>query len=88
MTTKIIMLILIVLSGLEIFLGVFTLLMIRIISLFNKGFTFNEKTKAGIKIVAVVVFMISSVFFLFQAVKVLADWLDIPLDKGILDIFR
>ena len=88
MSTKIIMLILLIISGVEIFLNFFTLLIEKIISLFNKGFKLSEKVNAAIKLVFVAVFMTCVVYFIVLAVKAAALWLGISLDKSLLDIFR
>ena len=85
---KIIMLILLIISGVEIFLNVFTLVIEKSIGLFNKGYKINEKVSAAIKLLFVAIFMMCVVYFIVIAVKAAAMWLGISLDKSILDIFR
>ncbi|MGF7058088.1 hypothetical protein [Brassicibacter mesophilus] len=88
MSTKIIMLILLIISSTEIFFNFFTLPIEKGIGIFIKGFKFNEKVSAAIKLVFVAVFMTSVIYFIVLSVKAIALWLGISLDKSILDIFR
>lgn len=53
-----------------------------------KDFRFNKKITEIIKVIFVIAFMLSVIFFLVQFVKVMALWFGISLDKSILDIFR
>ncbi len=88
MPTKIIMLILLIISGIEIFLNVFTIAFGKVIGLINKEFKLSEKMNAAIKLVFVAIFMVCVVYFIVIVVKAFALWLGISLDKSILDIFR
>ncbi|WP_069648877.1 hypothetical protein [Caloranaerobacter ferrireducens] len=85
---KSIMLILILISGLEIFFSIFTHLISFIISMFKKNYNMSQKMKDAIKLVSVAIFMVSVFYFLLEFVKVMAKLFNIPLDKGILDIFK
>lgn len=85
---KVIMLMILIISGLEIFTNIITILLYKIIGLFAKDFEFKEKTAGIIKLFFVIAFMISVIFFLAEFVKVLASWFGITFDKSILDIFR
>lgn len=85
---KSIMLILILISGLEIFFSIFTHLISFIINIFKKDYSMSQKMKDVIKLVSVAIFMISVFYFLLEFVKVMAKLFGIPLGKGILDIFK
>lgn len=88
MTKEIIVLILLVLSGIEIFFNVFTRIFEKLIGLFKKGFSFNEKAGGIFKLIFVAIFLVSVFYFLFLGLKVFADFLGISLDQNIFDIFR
>lgn len=88
MTTKIIMLILLIIGVLEIFFNIITILLQKIISMFIKNFEFNEKSAGIFKLIFVIIFMASVIFFLAEFVKVLAALLGISLDSSLLDIFK
>lgn len=88
LSTKIIMLILLIIGVLEIFFNIITILLNKIIGLFVKNFEFKEKTAGILKLFFVIVFMASVIYFLAQFVLVLASWFGINLSKSILDIFR
>lgn len=80
-----IFLIILIFSGLEIFTNFFTKFILRIIRIFNKEYIMSEKLDTIIKLIFVAGFLASSIYFLFQGVIILANWLNIPLDKSILD---
>lgn len=82
------MLIILILSGLEIFSNLITMLINSGIRILIKDFRFNKKITEIIKVIFVIAFMLSVIFFLVQFVKVMALWFGISLDKSILDIFR
>lgn len=82
------MLIILILSGLEIFSNLITMLINSRIRILIKDFRFNKKITEIIKVIFVIAFMLSVIFFLVQFVKVMALWFGISLDKSILDIFR
>lgn len=82
------MLILLIVGVLEIFFNIITILLQKIIGLFVKNFEFNEKSAGILKLIFVIIFMASVIFFLAEFVKVLAALLGISLDNSLLDIFR
>ncbi|WP_176968003.1 hypothetical protein [Proteiniborus ethanoligenes] len=82
------MLIILILSGLEIFSNLITMLINSGIRILIKDFRFNKKITEIIKVIFVIAFMLSVIFLLVQFVKVMALWFGISLDKSILDIFR
>ncbi|SDZ40648.1 hypothetical protein SAMN05660462_03057 [Proteiniborus ethanoligenes] len=88
MSIKLIMLIILILSGLEIFSNLITMLINSGIRILIKDFRFNKKITEIIKVIFVIAFMLSVIFLLVQFVKVMALWFGISLDKSILDIFR
>ncbi|MTI48661.1 hypothetical protein [Sporosalibacterium faouarense] len=86
MSTKIIFLILLVLSGSEIFFNIFTKLINLIFSVFGDKIKLGEKSKTVIKMISVAIFFISVVYFLIVGIYKLADLLGIPLDKSFLEL--
>ncbi|SCG83919.1 hypothetical protein DW1_2355 [Proteiniborus sp. DW1] len=88
MSTKVIMLILLIIGVLEIFFNIISNLLQKIIGLFNENFQFKEKTAGILKLIFVIIFMVSVIFFLTEFVRVLAALFGISLDNSILDIFK
>ncbi len=82
------MLILLVIGVLEIFFNIVTRLLQKIIGSFSKNFEFNEKAAGILKLIFVIIFMVSVIFFLAEFVKILASLFGISLDNSILDIFK
>lgn len=87
MKLQLLMLIVLIVTGVEIFFNVFTNLFSKMFFL-KKDFEFSQKTKENIKVIVVLVFMISVIYYLIQFVKISAAWFGIPLDKSILDFFK
>lgn len=88
MNKEIIVIIILILSGSEIFFNVFTKIFKWITGKFNKEYSFSEKFIGIYKLIFVAIFMASVVFFIVLGVKALAALLDISLDQSIFDIFR
>ncbi len=88
MNLKIFFLIVLVISGLEIFTNIFTKVIVFIASIFKKNFKLREKPEAVIKMLFVVIFLTSVIYYMTQMIKFLADLFGISLNMSIFDIFR
>lgn len=82
------MLILLAVSGVEIFFNVITNLVNRVVSLVVSNFKLEGTGETTIKLINVIVFLISVIYFLVKGVGTLATILGIPLDKSLFEIFR
>ncbi|EOC99529.1 hypothetical protein [Caldisalinibacter kiritimatiensis] len=87
MGMKALMLLILIITGAEIFFEVFTKLVKYIFSLFKKEIKIGEKFFGIIKLIVVAFFLVSVIYFLIEFVKVLADWFGIPINKSIFDFF-
>lgn len=85
MIFDLILLFTLIISGIEIFTGVFTK------SLYKKDDKDKKKEPkiyTIIKLIFVILFLVTTIYFLYRSVYILGILLDIPLDKNILDILR
>lgn len=85
MTFDLILLFILIISGIEIFTGVFTKTLYK---KNDKGKKKEPKIYTILKLLFVILFLGTTIYFLYKAVYVLGILLDIPLDKNILDIIR
>ena len=86
MTFDSILFLILIIRGLEIFTGFIS-------KPLNKIFKKSNNTKEGkvetiIKLIFVMLFLGSTIYFLYKGVYVLGDLLGIPMDKSILDVIR
>jgi cytochrome b subunit of formate dehydrogenase len=88
MNINFIVVLVLILTGLEIFFNTLTKIVRYIISIFGIKVSISEKTYTVIKLIVVALFLASVIYFLILFVKVLASWLGIPLDKSIIDFFK
>ena len=88
MPLKIWMILLLLFSGAEIFFNLFTIVFTIFISLFKRNYKMSENMKTAIKLIFVALFFVGVIYFLIIAVKVIAAWFGISLNKSIFDIFR
>jgi len=87
MTFDLTLLLVMIVSGLEVFTGIISKPLDKIINNDKKN-SKEGKLNTTIKLIFVILFLVSTIYFLYKGVYVLGNWLGIPMDKNILDVIR
>lgn len=87
MTFNLVLILALIISGLEIFTGIITKSLNKVMKKEKKEYE-DSRIYTIIKLTFIIIFLGSTLYFLFKGVYILGNWLGIPMDKSILDVIR